>query len=69
MNKPYSKGAYKADWALQNGTKTAITARGQGNWWNAKFAEGDQIVERVRIKNRHDCCGVRIAGTKVTISG
>jgi len=27
------------------------------------------LIEKVRVKNRHDCCGGRIAGTKVTISG
>ena len=69
MNKPYSAGSYKADWALQGGSKTSIAARGVGNWWKAEFEGGARLVERVRVKNRHDCCGGRIAGTKVTISG
>jgi hypothetical protein len=27
------------------------------------------LVEGVRVRNRVDCCGDRIRGTKVTISG
>jgi hypothetical protein len=69
MNKPYSAGSYKADWALSGGSKTSIAAKGVGNWWKAYFDDGARLVERVRVKNRHDCCGGRIAGTKVTISG
>jgi hypothetical protein len=34
MNKPYSNGSYKADWAIKyGGSKTAIAAIGAGNWW------------------------------------
>jgi hypothetical protein len=69
MNKPYSSGSYKAEWALEGGKRTAITARGVGNWWKASFVGGSALIERVRVKNRHDCCGNRIAGTKVTIGG
>jgi hypothetical protein len=69
MNRPYSAGSYKADWALQGGIKTSIVAKGVGNWWKASFEGGARLVDRVRVKNRHDCCGGRIAGTKVTISG
>ena len=70
MNKPYSASSYKADWALNpSGTKTSIAAIGVGNWWKASFKGGEQLIERVRVKNRHDCCGKRIAGTRVTISG
>jgi hypothetical protein len=69
MNKPYSTGSYKAEWALEGGKRTAITARGLGNWWQASFVGGPRLVESVRVKNRHDCCGDRIAGTKIEISG
>jgi hypothetical protein len=69
MNRPYSTGSFKADWALSGGSRTSITAKGVGNWWKAQFEGGSRLVERVRVKNRHDCCGGRIAGTKVTISG
>jgi len=27
------------------------------------------LVEKVRVKNRHDCCGERLTGTKITIGG
>jgi hypothetical protein len=70
MNKPYSTGAYKADWCLTPGAgKTSIAARGVGNYWKASFVGGGAMIDRVRIRNRHDCCGNRIAGTKVTIDG
>ena len=70
MNKPYSASSYKAEWALEAGAKrTAIAAIGVGNWWKASFGDGDSVVEKVRIRNRHDCCGTRIAGTKVTVDG
>lgn len=70
MNKPYSASSYKAEWALEAGAKrTAIAAIGAGNWWRASFADGNSLIERVRIRNRHDCCGERIAGTKVTVDG
>jgi hypothetical protein len=35
MNRPYSAGSYKADWALQGGSKTSIAAKGVGNYWKA----------------------------------
>jgi hypothetical protein len=69
LNKPYSAGSYKAEWALQGGSKTAIAAIGVGNYWNAKFAGGAKLVEKVRVKNRHDCCGHRIAGVRVEVIG
>ena len=69
MNKPYSGSSYKADWALKGGNKTAITAIGVGNWWKASFTGGKAFIEKVRVKNRHDCCGERLTGTKITIDG
>jgi len=69
MNKWYSKSSYTPDWALQGGSKTAITAIGVGNWWKASFVGGTRLVEGVKVKNRHDCCGERLTGTKITIDG
>jgi hypothetical protein len=69
MNKPYSSTSYKAEWALEGGKRTAITAKGVGNWWKASFVGGPAAIERVRVKNRHDCCGERLTGTKITING
>jgi hypothetical protein len=68
MNKPYSASSFKAEYALEAGAKrTAIAAKGVGNWWKASFNGGDSVVEKVRIRNRHDCCGNRLTGTKITI--
>jgi len=69
MNKPYSKGNFHASFALMGGAKTSIAARGVGNWWRASFVGGDAIIESVRVKNRHDCCGERLVGTRVTVDG
>jgi hypothetical protein len=44
LNKPYSASSYKAEWALQGGSKTAIAAIGAGNYWNAKFVGGARLV-------------------------
>jgi hypothetical protein len=57
MNKPYSGTSYKAEWALDGGKRTAITAKGVGNWWKASFIGGSAMIESVRVKNRQDCCG------------
>jgi hypothetical protein len=41
MNKPYSGSSYKAEWALEPGAKrTAIAAKGVGNYWKASFKGG-----------------------------
>jgi hypothetical protein len=69
MNSPYSTGNFKADFALMGGSKTAITKSGVGMWWKASFMGGKSIVDRVRVKNRHDCCGERLTGTMITVSG
>jgi hypothetical protein len=38
-------------------------------WWKASFKGGPRLVESVKIKNRTDCCGERLAATMVTIGG
>jgi hypothetical protein len=38
-------------------------------WWKAIFADGESVVEKVRVRNRHDCCGERLTGVKITIDG
>jgi hypothetical protein len=37
-------------------------------WWKAQFGR-NYWVDKVRIKNRHNCCGGRLAGTEVFIGG
>jgi hypothetical protein len=53
---------------LSGGKQTAITQKGVGMWWKASF-ETSQLVHRVRVKNRVDCCGERLRDTTVTIDG
>lgn len=67
MNKPYG-GNYGASKALENGNTTAITKQGVGNWWKASF-KGSFMVYGVKVMNRFDCCGERLASTMVTIGG
>jgi hypothetical protein len=45
------------------------TLMGRGHWWKAEFTEGYKNVSEVRITNRADCCGDRLSGTEVWISG
>lgn len=37
-------------------------------WWRAQFGR-EYWIDRVRIRNRRDCCGGRLAGTEVFIGG
>jgi hypothetical protein len=37
-------------------------------WWRASFGQS-YWVDRVRIRNRRDCCGGRLAGAEVLIGG
>jgi hypothetical protein len=37
-------------------------------WWRANFG-GNFWIDRVKIRNRRDCCGARLAGTAVFIGG
>ena len=43
------------------------TKPGRGHWWMAAFEAGTQNVSEVRITNRADCCGDRLAGYEVWI--
>lgn len=38
-------------------------------WWRAKFGGKRYRVTVVRIRNRKDCCGQRLARTRVEIGG
>jgi hypothetical protein len=51
---------------VTNGSKFTHTIKGAGKWWRAEFGQ-DYWVDRVRIKNRRDCCGDRLSGTEVRI--
>jgi hypothetical protein len=45
----------------------AHSAPGRGHWWSADFQEGTREVSKVKITNRQDCCGDRLAKTRVYI--
>jgi len=51
---------------VKNGSKFTHTNRGVGMFWKAQFIH-EFWVDRVRIRNRRDCCGARLAGTEVFI--
>jgi hypothetical protein len=35
-------------------------------WWKAEFG-GEYQIKLIKIRNRWDCCGGRLAGTKVYV--
>ena len=66
---PYANNAYPCTNAFdRSGSKFTHTNRGVGMWWRAEFGQM-YWVDRVRIRNRRDCCGNRLAGTDVFIGG
>ena len=36
-------------------------------WWSVNFGGGEHWITDVRIRNRRDCCGNRLASTKVMV--
>ena len=60
--------AYPAKNAVNGKGKFAHTNAGVGQWWKAEFMQEIDFT-KIRIKNRSDCCGERLAKTKVMISG
>jgi len=65
----YGNNSYPCTNAFdQSGRKFTHTNRGVGMFWRSQFGR-DYWVDRVRIRNRRDCCGSRLAGTEVFIGG
>jgi hypothetical protein len=62
----YGNNSYPASNAWSNGSKFTHTNAGVGQWWEVQFNQG-YAIDRVRILNRRDCCGGRLAGTKVFV--
>jgi len=62
----YSNTNYLPNWAFQGPNKFSHTKRGAGQWWEVSFNQ-DYWVDRVKILNRRDCCGGRLAKTDVYI--
>jgi len=59
---------YLANWAFIGPTVFSHTKNGVGQWWEVGFNQ-QYWVDRVRILNRKDFCGSRLAGTEVFIGG
>jgi len=69
QSSPYGNNSYPCTNAFDaSGSKFTHTNRGVGMWWRAQFGR-EYWVDRVRIRNRRDCCGARLAGTEVFIGG
>ena len=67
QGKDYENNKFPATNAFApGGSKFTHTGKGVGMWWQAGF-NGMYSVDRVRILNRRDCCGNRLAATKVYI--
>jgi hypothetical protein len=62
----YGNNQFPATNAFRGGSKFTHTNAGVGQWWEVKF-DREYWVDRVRILNRRDCCGGRLARTKVFI--
>jgi hypothetical protein len=63
---PYGNNKYPASNAFTNGAKFTHTNKGVGMWWRANFGQ-DETIFKVRIRNRVNCCGGRLAKTDVFI--
>jgi len=62
----YGNNSYPASNAWSNGPKFTHTNAGVGQWWEVGF-DNEYYIGKVRILNRRDCCGGRLAGTKVMV--
>lgn len=68
MSSVWKNDQFPAANAIDGQTNTmAHTAAGKGHWWSADFQEGIREVTKVKITNREDCCGDRLAQTRVYI--
>jgi hypothetical protein len=59
-------GRFAANQAL-TGKGTAITKNGVGQWWSVRFSRFR--VTKIKVQNRRDCCGERLAFTDVFVGG
>jgi hypothetical protein len=66
QSSPFGRNRFPARNAFKGGRAFTHTNRGVGMWWQA-FFRGQSWVYQVKIKNRADCCGGRLARTKVMI--
>jgi hypothetical protein len=66
QSSPYANNRFPCTNAFSNGRTFTHTNAGVGQWWKAKF-DRKYWVSTVKILNRRDCCGARLAGTKVFI--
>jgi poly(beta-D-mannuronate) lyase len=62
----YGNNSYPASNAWSNGSKFTHTNSGVGQWWEVKFND-EYLIGKVKILNRRDCCGGRLARTKVFV--
>jgi hypothetical protein len=62
----YSNSNYLPDFAFKGPNKFTHTKKGVGQWWEVNFTQ-EYWVDRVRVRNRKDCCGARLNQTRVLI--
>jgi hypothetical protein len=62
----YGNNRFPASNGFSNGARFSHTNRGVGQWWEVQFNQ-QYYVDRVKILNRRDCCGGRLARTKVFV--
>jgi hypothetical protein len=69
QNPKYHPTAYSAAEGLKNTNSFTHTKNVKGATWKASFKGGEQYVWKVRVRNRVNCCGDRLRGTKISIGG
>jgi hypothetical protein len=68
QSSPYANNRFPASNAINGSGKFTHTNKGVGMWWSVRF-RGTYNINRIRIRNRRDCCGGRLAGTRVLVDG
>jgi len=66
QSSPYGNNSFPATNAFGNGRTFTHTNAGVGMWWKAHFG-GKYWISRVKVLNRHNCCGGRLADVKIFI--
>lgn len=67
QSSPYAGNSFPAVNAINGSNKTTHTKKGIGMWWKVVFPKNHNI-QRIKIRNRIDCCGERLAGSMVFVS-
>jgi hypothetical protein len=68
QSSPYANNRFPACNAVNGSGRFTHTNKGVNQWWRGRMRHAYRIT-RIRIRNRRDCCGQRLARTKVLVDG